>query len=226
VFGSAVSESFDDESSDVDVLVEFETSPQFDYFDSYFALKECLEGILERPVDVVSVSSIRNPYFLEQVMRTRETLYQGETSFLDSENCIVADQDPCAGPETKFLFSMRRDPRAYLWDAMHAAELLTNFKHGKSFADYQAEDLLRSGIERQFEIIGEALNQLSKYAPEVAKNIPDLPRIMAFRNILIHGYATVDDHLVWQLLVEKLPALQIVLRGLLDAERPDSEPTS
>jgi predicted nucleotidyltransferase len=75
VFGSAVGESFDDESSDVDVLVEFETSPQFDYFGSYFALKECLESILERPVDVVSVSSIRNPYFREQVMRTRETLY-------------------------------------------------------------------------------------------------------------------------------------------------------
>jgi hypothetical protein len=75
VFGSAVSESFDDESSDVDVLVEFETSPEFDYFGSYFALKEGLEGILERPVDVVNAPSIRNPYFREQVMRTRETVY-------------------------------------------------------------------------------------------------------------------------------------------------------
>lgn len=75
VFGSAAGDSFDVESSDVDVLVEFETSPQFDYFGTYFALKECLEQILGRPVDLVSAPSIRNPYFLEQVMRTRETVY-------------------------------------------------------------------------------------------------------------------------------------------------------
>jgi len=75
VFGSAAGDSFDVESSDVDVLVEFETSPQFDYFGTYFALKEGLEQILGRPVDLVSAPSIRNPYFLEQVMRTRETVY-------------------------------------------------------------------------------------------------------------------------------------------------------
>ena len=57
---------------------------------------------------------------------------------------------------------MRPDPRAYLWDALHAAELLAEFSAGKSFADYQAEAMLRSAIERQFEIVGEALNQLSK----------------------------------------------------------------
>jgi len=113
---------------------------------------------------------------------------------------------------------MRRDPRAYLWDALRATELLHDFRRGRSFTDYQADDLLRSGVERQFEIVGEALNQLSKVAPEVAASIPDLPRIVAFRNILIHGYATVDDALVWQLLVEKLPALQEVLRRLLDSK--------
>lgn len=111
---------------------------------------------------------------------------------------------------------MRRDPRAYLWDAQRAAGLLETFSSGKSFADYAADDLLKSAVERQFEIIGEALNKLSKVAPEVASSIPDLPRIVAFRNILIHGYATVDDALVWQLLIEKLPALQDVLQALLD----------
>ena len=46
--------------------------------------------------------------------------------------------------------------------------------------------------------------------------MPDLPRIVAFRNILIHGYAVVDDELVWQVLVERLPGLAVVLRDLLD----------
>lgn len=76
LFGSAVGNSFDVNTSDVDVLVEFDTTrPNFDYFNTYFALKEGLERILGRTVDVVSITSIRNPYFRDQVMRTRESLY-------------------------------------------------------------------------------------------------------------------------------------------------------
>ena len=75
VFGSAVGDAFDVTSSDVDILVEFDARPGFDYFGSYFALKEGLERIFDRPVDLVSSSSIRNPYFRQQVMDTRETLY-------------------------------------------------------------------------------------------------------------------------------------------------------
>jgi len=111
---------------------------------------------------------------------------------------------------------MLRDPRAYLWDALHAGDLLAEFSAGRSFTDYQADAMVRSAVERQFEIIGEALNQLSKVDPALASTIPDLPRIVAFRNILIHGYATVDDALVWQVLTEKIPALREVLTKLLD----------
>lgn len=75
VFGSAVSESFDVESSDVDILVDFDVTPDFDHFGTYFALKEGLEQILRRPVDLVISTSIRNPYFRQQVMDTKETLY-------------------------------------------------------------------------------------------------------------------------------------------------------
>ncbi|MBB3662014.1 hypothetical protein FB384_000918 [Prauserella sediminis] len=75
VFGSAVGDSFDAGSSDVDVLVEFEDGPGFDYFDAYFSLREGLERILGRPVDVVSATSIRNPYFKQQVLDTRELVY-------------------------------------------------------------------------------------------------------------------------------------------------------
>lgn len=55
---------------------------------------------------------------------------------------------------------MRPDPRKYLWDALRAAERLGKFRQGKSFAGYQSDDLLRSAVERQLEIIGEALTQL------------------------------------------------------------------
>jgi hypothetical protein len=75
VFGSAVGDSFDTESSDVDVLVEFDVGPRSNYLTTYFDLKEGLEQILERPVDVVSVTGIRNPYFRQEVLATRELLY-------------------------------------------------------------------------------------------------------------------------------------------------------
>ena len=75
LFGSALGDAFDVASSDVDILVEFATRPGFDHFGTYFALKEGLEAVLGRPVDLVSASSIRNPYFRQQVMETRETLY-------------------------------------------------------------------------------------------------------------------------------------------------------
>lgn len=110
---------------------------------------------------------------------------------------------------------MRPDPRKYLWDALQAAERLDTFRKGKSFADYQSDDLLKSAVERQFEIVGEALNQLSKTDPELATKIPDLPRIVAFRNILIHGYAMVDDAIVWQVLTDRLPELERIVSDLL-----------
>jgi uncharacterized protein with HEPN domain len=110
---------------------------------------------------------------------------------------------------------MPRDPRTYLWDALHAAELIREFSSGHTFAEYQTDAMLRSAVERQFEIIGEALNQLSKIEPELAAQIPELPRVVAFRNILIHGYATVDDLLVWQLASGRLPTLEQALRALL-----------
>ena len=75
VFGSALGDTFDPTSSDVDVLVDFDVRAGFDYVGSYFGLKEGLERLLGRPVDVVSATSIRNPYFRDQVMRTREPLY-------------------------------------------------------------------------------------------------------------------------------------------------------
>ncbi|WP_329788982.1 nucleotidyltransferase domain-containing protein [Lentzea sp. DG1S-22] len=75
LFGSAAGDSFDVVTSDVDILVDFDTADDFDHFGSYLALKEGLERILARPVDLVVNGSIRNPYFREQVMETKENLY-------------------------------------------------------------------------------------------------------------------------------------------------------
>ena len=60
---------------------------------------------------------------------------------------------------------MQRDPRACLWDVRQAAAAITEFTAGIDAAGYRASPLIRSAVERQFEIIGEALNRLLKEAP-------------------------------------------------------------
>ncbi len=65
--------------------------------------------------------------------------------------------------------------------------------------------MLRSAVERQIQIIGEALNRLSKVDPATADRITDLARIVAFRNVLVHGYAQIDDALVWEVASTRVP---------------------
>jgi uncharacterized protein with HEPN domain len=74
---------------------------------------------------------------------------------------------------------------------------------------------LRSAVERQFEIVGEALAQLARLDVAMSARIPDIRAIIAFRNALIHGYALVDRARVWRVVQENLPPLRGVPAGLL-----------
>lgn len=113
---------------------------------------------------------------------------------------------------------MHPDAGKLLWDAQQAAERVARFTAGKTFAEYEADEYFRSAVERQFEIIGEALNQLSRLDPVTAATIVELPRVVAFRNVLIHGYASVDDRIVWGVIEASLPSLRASLGQLLGAK--------
>lgn len=110
---------------------------------------------------------------------------------------------------------MRRDPRAYLWDAQAAAVRILEFTRGRTIEEYLRDAMLRAAVERQFEIIGEALRQLTNSAPDIAKRIPDAGQIVAFRNLLIHGYAAVDHRTVWRTVQEDVAGLHTRLGELL-----------
>jgi predicted nucleotidyltransferase len=75
VFGSAASGDFDSAESDVDFLVEIDPPAGMSLFEAYFGLKDALEELFGRPVDLVDPSALANPYFAEAVERTREPLY-------------------------------------------------------------------------------------------------------------------------------------------------------
>jgi len=81
--------------------------------------------------------------------------------------------------------------------------------------DYSENALLRSGIERQFEIIGEAINRLTKLDAATASQISQRRRIIDFRNILIHGYDLVDVNVAWDVVQNNLPTLLREVETLL-----------
>jgi uncharacterized protein with HEPN domain len=113
---------------------------------------------------------------------------------------------------------LQPDARAYLFDIRQAAELIARFTADRDLGDYLADPMLRSAVERQFEIVGEALSQLSKRDATLVTRISEHRRIIAFRNILIHAYSQIDDQLVWEMYRAPLSDL----RAELEYTRSDS----
>jgi uncharacterized protein with HEPN domain len=109
----------------------------------------------------------------------------------------------------------QRDLRKYLYDMKQACELLLQFTAAKTFTDYSADPILRSAVERQFEIVGEALAQALRLDPNLATKITHTSRIIAFRNRLIHGYASIADAIVWGIVEANLPTLYREVSALL-----------
>ena len=112
---------------------------------------------------------------------------------------------------------MPRDPRAWLADIVDACDLLIEFTRGKTFSDYAGDSLLRSAVERQFEIVGEALRVALQHQPELAADIMDARAIIAFRNQLTHAYSAVDHATVWGLLERRVPQLRAEVSRVLQA---------
>ena len=110
---------------------------------------------------------------------------------------------------------MRPDPRVLLADVERAAADIVNFTEGMDSFAYAADTRTQAAVERKFEIIGEALNRLHQIYPELAERIPRLRRIIDFRNLLIHGYASVRPERVWDYAENHLPLLRRIVRALL-----------
>ncbi len=75
LFGSASGGDFDPSHSDIDLLVEFEPGDTMPALHQYFGLKDTLEVLLNRPVDLVVASAVKNPYIRRSIEESRETLY-------------------------------------------------------------------------------------------------------------------------------------------------------
>ncbi len=99
---------------------------------------------------------------------------------------------------------MKDEVRTHLHDVLQAGCAVRSFVEGHTFQDYASDELLRSAVERKFEIMGEALNRIRREEPDILASIRDQRDIISFRNILVHGYDTIDDQIVWGVVEEDL----------------------
>ena len=86
---------------------------------------------------------------------------------------------------------------------------------GHAFEQYAADRWFRRAVEREFEIIGEALNRRDRSAPATGARVTSLRRIVDFRNRIIHGSDAVDDVIVWSTVERHLPVLLAEVEALL-----------
>ncbi|MBA2713103.1 MAG: DUF86 domain-containing protein [Rubrobacteraceae bacterium] len=108
-----------------------------------------------------------------------------------------------------------RTPKT-LEDIRDAASFILAVTEERTLKDYSENRLLRQAIERNFEIINEAMGRLARNDPDTVSRLSEHQRIVAFRNVLIHGYDLVDDDLVWETIRTKLPTLLSEAEELLD----------
>jgi uncharacterized protein with HEPN domain len=119
---------------------------------------------------------------------------------------------------------MSKQPDVCLELALRALEKVPRFLAGRSVQAYLGDELCQSAVERQLEVAGDALGQVRKLDPDLFARVPDGALIVAFRNVLAHGYATLDHRRVYDAATNKVDDVIRTLRTLL-AELPD-DPTA
>jgi uncharacterized protein with HEPN domain len=110
---------------------------------------------------------------------------------------------------------MQRDERAYLNDVIEACEAIEHALADQDLTAYRSNRLIRSAVEREFIIVGEAMAALSRLSPRLFEQITHARRIVDFRNQLAHQYSDVDDTIVWLIAQYDAPVLRAECAALL-----------
>ena len=111
--------------------------------------------------------------------------------------------------------SLENRTKKLLFDVLASGRSICEWCSARSFSDYERDRQLRRAVEREFEVIGEALNRLSQADSMVAARIGERQRIIGFRNRIIHGYDAIDDATVWGVVESHLPRLVAEVETLL-----------
>ncbi len=112
---------------------------------------------------------------------------------------------------------MSHDPFVCIEDAVTACELIVQFTLDMREDEYAADLKTQSAVERQFEIIGEALNRVKKIDASLLDRVDNWREIIGFRNVIAHGYDVIENELVWNSVKEDIPVLLDQLQRIIKA---------
>jgi uncharacterized protein with HEPN domain len=112
---------------------------------------------------------------------------------------------------------MPRDYRLYMDDIIESCRKIRQFTEGTSFLEFKENSMMQDAVMRNFEIIGEAVNHLPVEVKALYHDI-EWSKIVGFRNILIHGYFSIQLETVWSAIEEGLPGLEQQTKALLGEE--------
>jgi len=116
---------------------------------------------------------------------------------------------------------MRHDLRPLLRDIDLAAADIETFVLGLTEGEYESSPLVKAAVERKFTVMGEALVRIRQAFPEVIQQIAEARDIIGFRNVVIHGYDSINDSSVWGSIHNDLPHLRrTVQRMLAELSKP------
>lgn len=110
-----------------------------------------------------------------------------------------------------------RGTKKHLFDIQQAIQSIVTYTQDLDKAAYLADQMIQAAVERKFEIIGEALNRLSRDDDDTLAEIRDYQRIIGFRNILAHGYDAIDQQLVWDAVQNHLTPLSEDVERLMSS---------
>jgi len=108
-----------------------------------------------------------------------------------------------------------RDPKKYLYDIINCSEFVLELTKNKTVEDYKNDRAFRSALERELQIIGEAMLQLDRVNPETVEEISEHRSIIGFRHVLVHGYDSLDPDTVWNVVETKIALLLDQAKELL-----------
>lgn len=113
---------------------------------------------------------------------------------------------------------MRRDPQKFLNDMLERAQVVRRFLADRTVEDLETDRLLRSAVERELMVLGEALYQLHRIAPDIAERIDRWNDIIDFRHVLVQGYHVLDMQIVWDAITRDIPPLIQQLESMLSEQ--------
>ena len=112
---------------------------------------------------------------------------------------------------------MRDEVNKYIYDINNSIDSINSYLGDRrNFNDYLNDKMMRRDVERELEIIGEAMNHLNKLEPNI--KISNKQKIISMRNRVIHGYDKIDNEIIWGTIIRHLPILKKDVINLLNKE--------